>query len=390
MYKYVYLCIEFALITNYMYWTWDSLIIVALIASQLFFVLYFRKKLHQRKKDIYNLKIEGEKRYKDLANLLPQLVVELDEEGKFDFINDAGIDFIGYTKYEIKNGLSIFDIIHPDDQKMFLEEFLYLLEGGVNKGQEFRIQTKSKKTLFVVLFLKVIESDEYLNKGLRGFIIDITDRKRLERKLLSAVLETEDKERRRFSEDLHDGLGPLLSTVKLYVNQMKSSKITQKEHEEMFNYTNELLDEAISTTRNIANNILPESIVDNGLIAAVNTFCHYIEKAGDIRVNFNHNILERFDVNIEINIYRIIIELINNSIKHANATELNINLLILDKMINLEYYDNGIGFDVNTVKRGLGLDNISNRAQSLNAEFQFSNNEKGMQFSLKARIIFKK
>lgn len=354
-----------------------------------FLFVYFKKILTNTNKELQNLRMEGDKRYKDLANLLPQLVVELNIDGEFDFINDAGLDFIGYSKYEIKNGLSIFDIIHPDDKKLFREEFLYLMEGGINKGQEFKLQTKDKKTLFVVLFLKVIESDDYVNKGLRGFIIDITDRKKLERKVLSAVLETEDKERRRFSEDLHDGLGPLLSTIKLYINQMKSSKVTIKEEGEMFAYANELLDEAISTTRNIANNILPGSIVDNGLIAAVNSFCHHIEQTGSLKVNFNHNIQSRFEINLEINIYRIIIELINNSIKHAIASELNISILLADDNFRLDYYDNGIGFDYENVKHGLGIQNISNRAHSLSAEFQFHKVENGMYFSLDLDVRIK-
>jgi PAS domain S-box-containing protein len=363
------------------------LVLFIILLLQVFLFYFYNKRIVNGKLELEKLREEGEKRYKDLANLLPQLVVELGEDGHFDFINDAGLDFIGYSKYEIKNGLKIFDIIHPDDQKKFLEEFLYLLEGGINKGQEFRIQTKDNKTLFVVLFLKVMDSNEYLKKGLRGFIIDITDRKKLERKVLSAVLETEDKERRRFSEDLHDGLGPLLSTIKLYINQMKSGKVTKTEEQEMFVFANELLDEAISTTRNIANNILPGSIVDNGLIPAVSAFCHHLEQTGSLKVNFIHSVFDRFDINIEINIYRIIIELINNSIKHAYASEININMFIEDGIFNLSYSDDGLGFDIEKSKRGLGLDNIINRAQSLNSEIQFVSVEKGMKFTLKLKLV---
>jgi PAS domain S-box-containing protein len=325
-------------------------------------------------------------RYKDLANLLPQLVVEFDEKGHFIFINDIGRDFIGYSKYELSKGITIFDLIHTDDLKSFKEEYLYLLEGGINKGQEFRIITKNGKTYFMVFYLKLIQIEADSSAGLRGFIIDITERKRLERQVLSAVLETEDKERRRYSEDLHDGLGPLLSTIKLYVNQMKSSKVTLQEEGEYLNISNELLDEAIATTRNIANNILPGSIVDNGLIAAVNTFTHHLNKAGDIEINFNHNFNDRLEKNIEINFYRIITELINNTIKHANATTIDISLIINEETIRLSYYDDGIGFKIDNIKHGLGLGNIINRSLSLSGEYDFNSNQNnGMTFNLSVR-----
>ncbi len=359
------------------------IIIILLIISLLGSVIKFRRTIKQCVKSNTRLKQLGETRYKDLANLLPQLVVEFDEMGHFTFINDIGREFIGYSKYEINNGLTIFDLIHTDDFKSFKEEYLYLIEGGINRGQEYRIITKKGETFFMVFYLKLIEIEQDSSPGLRGFIIDITERKRLENKVLSAVLETEDKERRRYSEDLHDGLGPLLSTIKLYVNQMKSSKVTKAEEKEYLDISNQLLDDAISTTRSIANNILPGSIVDNGIIAAVNTFCHHLNKAGDIKISFNHNFDKRLEKNLEINLYRIITELINNTIKHANAATINISLLIMDDKISLKYIDDGVGFNMENIKHGLGLGNIINRSLSLNGEYDFNSGESnGMTFNL--------
>lgn len=364
---------------------WITGLLIILLAMLAIYLHQKSQKKHKR--SIKKLKREGDIRYRDLSNLLPQLVVELDKDGQFSFINDAGLEFLGYSKFEIKNGFSIFQIIHPDDLINFKEEFLYLLEGGVNKGQEFRIVTKGGESFFVVLFLKAIETEDYSQAGLRGFIIDITDRKKLERQVLSAILETEDKERRRYSEDLHDGLGPLLSTIKLYINQMKSKKVSKEEENEMFTFANELLDEAISTTRNIANNILPGSIVDNGLVAAINSFCIRVKQAGTIQIIFNHNINSRFNNNVEINFYRIIIELVNNSIKHGNAKSVEISLIFDNNKLVLNYIDDGVGFDINTSELGLGINNIKNRSQSLNGEYQFKSEvNHGMTFSLDVRI----
>jgi len=341
------------------------------------------KKYRKAKKDILR---EGDSRYLELINKLPQLVIETDSDGKFTFINKQGLEFLGYGKFDIGK-IDIFSIIHPSSLSKFKEEFLYLVEGGENKGQEYRIITNRNDNYFMVFYLRRIIINANNEIGLRGIIIDISDRKELERKVLNTIIETEDKERRRFSEDLHDGLGPLLSTVKLYINQMKSSKVSISEEKEMFNFANELLDEAISTTRNIANNILPGSIVDNGLIAGVRTFITHIKQAGNIDIVFNENLSKRYDTNIEINIYRIIIELINNSLKYAEANTLEVCILEENNTLNVQYKDDGKGFNMEEVKEGLGHINIENRSKSINGEFDYySEINKGMTFNLKVEV----
>ena len=342
--------------------------------------------LRKHKRVQKTIQRSGDLRYMDLVNLLPQMVVELTPNGKFTFINQQGLNLLGYSKFEIDK-MDIFSIIHPSNIDKFKEEFLYLLEGGENKGQEYRIITKKKETFYMVFYLKRITTNDDDNYGLRGIIIDITDRKELERKVINTVLETEDKERRRFSEDLHDGLGPLLSTVKLYINQMKSSNVSISEEKEMFNFANELLDDAIATTRNIANNILPGSIVDNGLIAALRTFITHIKQAGNINIVFNENINQRFNNNIEINIYRILIELINNSLKYAQANTIEISIFEDGNTLSVTYKDDGVGFNIEEVKDGLGHKNIVNRSNSIKGEIDYSSTiNKGMTFSLKIEI----
>ncbi len=363
---------------------WIILLVFVILISIISYINY--RVLVGYKKKTKIISEHGKLRYLELANLLPQMVVEINSDGKFEFINKAGLEFIGYSKFELEN-MTIFSLIHSDDKDKFKEEFLYLIEGGENKGQEFRIITKNKDVFVMVFYLKRLSFEIDKREGLRGFIIDISDRVELERKVLSTIIDTEDKERRRFSEDLHDGLGPLLSTVKLYVNQMKSSKVSISEEKEMFNYANELLDEAIVTTRNIAINILPGSIVDNGLVAAVRTFVSHIKQVGGLKILFNENFEKRFDSKIEINVYRIIIELLNNSIKYANATTVDIDLILDDDKLILNYHDDGVGFDLEKVEKGLGHVNIVNRSQSLNGDYEyFSEINKGMTFKLTIKV----
>ncbi|HJX70348.1 MAG TPA: histidine kinase, partial [Bacteroidales bacterium] len=102
------------------------------------------------------------------------------------------------------------------------------------------------------------------------------DRERAERKVLTAIISTEEKERRRFAEDMHDGLGPMLSTIKLYVNELISEDISKAEKNDYVNYINQLIDDAVSDIRTMSNNLTPRVIHEYGLISAIEEFCKSI------------------------------------------------------------------------------------------------------------------
>jgi PAS domain S-box-containing protein len=332
-----------------------------------------------RFRNVYGKSQDIEKRYTQLVHLLPQTVIELDRDGKIIFLNDAGKALLELEKFDLLHGVNIYDLINKDQQERFRTDFLYLLEGGLNKGQEYLIRSKKGKIYAITIYFSAIYYDSKPN-GIRGIIIDITRNKKLEREALSAVMETEERERKRFSEDLHDGLGPLLSTIKLYINQMNSGNNSPEENAELLKSSNELIDEAIGTTRNIANNILPGSINDNGLWPAVFSFCSKLEQTGTMKFNLENGFERKLRKNVESNLYRIIIELINNTIKHARASIISIKIELIDDELHLEYSDNGIGMN-NEASDGMGIINIKNRVAALNGQYHFLNSE-GMQFEL--------
>jgi len=353
-------------------------------------VFYLRqKRVMGRFRSIYWKSQDIEKRYTQLVHLLPQTVIELDTKGKIIFLNDAGKSLLGLEKFDLLRGVYIFDLIIKDQRERFHTDFLYLLEGGLNKGQEYQIKTKKGKVYAITIYFSAIYNDNKLS-GIRGIIIDITNNKKLEREALSAVMETEERERKRFSEDLHDGLGPQLSTLKLYINQMNAGNNTEDEKKELLKAINSFIDEAITTTRNIANNILPGSISDNGLWPAVVSFCDKLEQTGTMKFHLENTCDLDLRKNVESNIYRIIIELINNTIKHARASIISISIKSDEKKLYLVYSDNGIGMK-SDASDGMGLINIKNRSAALNGQYHFINSE-GMRFELslpKQEIIIK-
>lgn len=361
-----------------------SLILLSVLLLVVFmYHLYIR---NQRSQRLSAVKTNSDTRYHKLADLLPQMVFEVDSTGKFSFINSSGQEITAFTRIDIDQGLNIFDILHPEDLYTFKEEFYYIREGGRNKGQEFRILTKNGRLIPMTFYMnQMLEGKK--NVGVRGIIIDISERKRLEQQLLTAIIETEDRERKRFSEDLHDGLGPLLSTIKLYVNQMNIAELTQEERDEMMRFTNELLDESISNTKSIANNILPGIISDNGLVPALNSFFSRIQAVGKMEIHFEHDIPYRLPTSVENSLYRIVNELLNNTIKHAQATKVIVQLNTHKENLVLSYEDDGIGYDSNSITRGLGLENIQSRARSINASASITTSlNHGFLYELKMQL----
>jgi signal transduction histidine kinase len=216
---------------------------------------------------------------------------------------------------------------------------------------------------------------------------DITERKDFERKLLSGVIEAEDRERQRFAKEMHDGLGPLLSTIKIYVNEIYTEDIEPLEKQKLVKYTNELIDDAISNIRTISNNLMPSVIRDYGLIKAVDSLCKKINLTNKILVNFTTSSYnKRLEQNVEIVLFRITEELLNNTLKHASAENVNISLKINDDKIIFNYYDDGIGCKVDdsfiNSKQGMGLKNIISRVKSINANYYFDSKYPGFSFSM--------
>ncbi|MCD4746267.1 MAG: sensor histidine kinase, partial [Bacteroidales bacterium] len=193
----------------------------------------------------------------------------------------------------------------------------------------------------------------------------------MERKVLTTIIETEDKERKRFAEDIHDGVGPLLSSIKLYLGEIHSSK--KEEQKQMLDYTLELTSEAIRNIRDISYNIMPGSLSEDGLMVSLQEFCEKIRYSKQLNIEIKNEIdNRRFKHSIELIIYRTLIELINNTIKHAKATKVNISFVEDNNFIVIKYTDNGIGFDHEKIKesdkKGIGLSNINSRIASINGE----------------------
>ncbi|MFM9950629.1 MAG: tetratricopeptide repeat protein [Saprospiraceae bacterium] len=185
-----------------------------------------------------------------------------------------------------------------------------------------------------------------------------------------ARLEGQDEERKRIAQDLHDRLGSMLSTVKLYFSALDSKvDLIRLENREQYNKANNLLDEACEEVRRVAQNLESGILKKYGLPAQLKDLAETIQNSSShIKIELIiHKFDERLEMNVETNIYRIIQEIISNTLKHAKANKLSIQLSRFENIIHVFIEDNGIGFDKDKVrsKGGMGLRSITQRIETL-------------------------
>lgn len=200
-----------------------------------------------------------------------------------------------------------------------------------------------------------------------------------------ALLEGETTERTRLSKDLHDGLGGLLSVTKHKVASMKGSLTIPDDQVETFNTALEMLDSSIKELRRVAHNLMPESLMRYGLNSAINDFCESIDN-----VNYNfYGIENRLDSKLEVTSFRVVSELVNNALKHSKASIINVQFVQEEERISMTVYDNGIGFNPDSIDRtkSSGLNNIESRVLSFNGRIDiFSAPAKGTEVSVEFKF----
>ena len=205
-------------------------------------------------------------------------------------------------------------------------------------------------------------------------------RKQNESRVLSAILKTEEQERQSFAKELHDGLGPLLSSVKMAISAIAQNK---DKNNKVIGNAEKLIDESIDSLKEISTRLSPHVLNNFGLLKAVRSFINKLQVTDIPKIQLNSDLGEkRFPSNIEVVLYRVICELISNTLRHAGANNIFIDLLADDKVITLKYIDDGIGFDpvkVEGEQRGMGYSNIKSRIKSLNGTYElFAKNDEGV------------
>ena len=191
---------------------------------------------------------------------------------------------------------------------------------------------------------------------------------RQQEELIENTVLSQEKERKRIAQDLHDEVGAMLSVVKLNISRFERKSESQVS-KELATETRSYLDEVILQVRRISRALLPPSLERLGLVAAVNELVNWVNKSDQIEVVvWVGGEPSRFDSKKEMAVFRVVQELLNNAIKHAQASQILIKIRFSQKGLGVSVSDNGVGFDMNNEKKaGLGLKNLESRTQILHA-----------------------
>ncbi|MEW7292598.1 sensor histidine kinase [Aquimarina sp. 2304DJ70-9] len=232
-------------------------------------------------------------------------------------------------------------------------------------------------SIITLLIYKNTRRKQRIAEQQREIEIQKTEKLLKEQELASidAMIAGQEKERQRLANDLHDNLGSTLATVKLHFQHLKNNKDNSetKNITELYNKTDNLLEEAYQKVRTIAHEKNSGVMAKQGLLPAIKKLAKKVSNSNELLVEVqDYGLEKRLDNTLEITIFRMIQELITNIIKHAHATEIHISLTNHDSLLNIIVEDNGKGFDAKVLpeKDGMGLATIEKRVEHLEGTFE--------------------
>ena len=308
----------------------------------------------------------SEQHFKKLSDLTFEGIL-IHQQGIVIDVNKSMTTLTGY-KYEELVGENIVELLVPAKYHSLVT---FNMEREYVSPYEIEMQRKDGRLIPVELETFTYKSEKMRVTAVR----DLSTKKETEKRVLNAMIEAEEKERERFSRDLHDGLGPLLSTMKMYFQWLPDLNDKNK-IDTILASGQEHIEEAISTVEEISNNITPRTLKTFGFKAAIRTFIGRLNNFDKVGIKFYCNFEDRIEQNIEATIYRIITELINNTLKHAKADKIEISALLDDtkNILSIHYSDDGVGFDFQKTVRsnkGLGLVNIQQRIKIFGGNLEY-------------------
>lgn len=290
----------------------------------------------------------------DLINLLPIGIVQLSLTGKVLKINKMATELLG-IKGEMRQleNESITD--HIDDIKL-LNQFWYYLNHGWGKmefsnlpinGHFLNINGALHDTFYVIDILNVTRTTKALDKATQSLLIG------------------QETEKRRIAREIHDSIGQAISTVKMHLDYTLGQTQNSAVSRELIRIS-EMVSDISADLRNLSHDLMPGSLVDFGLVTATLQLIKRINQSQQVNVFFNKSIADRdVSVDYELNIYRIIQELVNNALKHSQCKIIQIDLHLKRNNIILEVADDGVGSELPSEPNGIGLHNIKNRLASI-------------------------
>ncbi|MBC7759733.1 MAG: hypothetical protein H7069_12815 [Phormidesmis sp. FL-bin-119] len=248
--------------------------------------------------------------------------------------------------------------------------------------------------IFIILFISIIGvfiiSISFIllfirsrNKALKDQAILYASQLNHQLELTRTVFISQEEERKRIGQDLHDDVGTALSRLRLVIEFSQESKSNTATFAAD---CKGIIDHIIDDVRHISHNLSPVGITLYGFSGALEDLCESIQRNSKLAVHFNNeafDLLEKLNELKTISLYRILEELLNNTIKHADASTAEISFTENQAGLQVSYRDDGKGLDTGITKKGIGIQNIKNRMEVIGAQEMFTTHpEKGFSFTL--------
>jgi PAS domain S-box-containing protein len=336
---------------------------------------------------------EAEKKYTRLVeNSLTGIYIN--QDGKIVFANQRFAEIYGYPREEVE-GIEMLKLVHPEDRSLVEERRVRRLRGEeVPSEYESRGLTKGGGTIWVTRRNTLTEFRG--RPAILGNLVETTQRRQIEqslqesqkelRHLSSQLMTAQEKERKWIAQELHDSIGQTLAAVKFSLER----EIHQQDRPRVFPDAGlenilSMIRSGIEETRRIMMNLRPSILDDLGILATFNWFCREFQKIyAHVRIHQDMRIEERdIPEPLKIVIFRILQEGMNNFAKHGQGDTVFLSLGKAEGAIRLEIRDNGIGFDLETVRKGLGINSMKERTELSGGVFTIES-ARGLGTNLKA------
>lgn len=310
--------------------------------------------------------------YLDIAGVM---IVVIKPDQTVELINKKGCEVLGYAKEEIE-GKNWFDLFVPQEEREEIRiNFMHMLQSDLQPSEFYEnpIVTRENEVRFIQWHNAYLKNEFGEVVAILSSGEDITYRKILQSRLsaleaekrkqiLAAVLEAQENERHEIAYELHDNVNQILTTCKILLE----NEITGKPASTFVTNSYRYLQNAIDEIRNLSHRLNPAQLEEIGLENSVKELIRRLNTTGKFEILLKVNdskLLRKIDYHISLSLFRIIQEQLNNIIKYAKASVVTIEIDLSNNSIDVQVCDNGVGFNIKEVKKGLGLKNIRNRAE---------------------------
>jgi PAS domain S-box-containing protein len=326
---------------------------------------------------------ESENRYKEIINSITDYVYQViinDGNEVTTIYSETCYSVTGYHAVEFQNNpLLWIEIVYEHDREM-VNNFIrnIITEHTYDQKLEHRIVHKDGTILWIDNSIVIHRGINGELKGYDGVIRDISQRKAAEFEIIDLnrhIIKLQEDERCHVAQDLHDGVGQTMLAAKISIDTYKLDPVRYKDQ---LDIGLGFITRASSELREVYSGLYPTILNDLGLEKSIRWMIYNLLETTGIKVETSINIVNRFQNELNVCIYRIMQEIVSNVLKHADATKISINLLENDHSIDLIVKDNGVGFNVNKFQKkisGYGLVNIKSRVKGFNGKMTIENND---------------